>query len=338
MPSAFGDIQIGPYNVMPPDYKGHNAPPYTAPETMYLDHMPHTYYNPWTGPEIYLGWSPDFTLKQVKEYYPLSEAYAELAKQTKDGRKQWDNEPFDEKKVAVVHETWKERHLGQAFEPPYRDFAGFNGNWVVFAGKLVGSAPKVCGGNTWQGPVTKHYSDSVRVSVTSTTTQGWEFGLTAEAGIDAKGASVKRGSSFRWSKTTSESTEVTKQHDEDTTLPLKENQWGRLDIRMCAGLYAGYVAYRGIGDGSGKFGIYPMLAPVHVPGFGSVVAEHTMLATSSQLSPEQIDALKAVAAYEEAAERVAQADGQLTDADLDHLRTSWAEAQPHLPTPITIAP
>jgi hypothetical protein len=33
MPSAFGDIQIGPYNVMPPGYKGHNAPPYTAPET-----------------------------------------------------------------------------------------------------------------------------------------------------------------------------------------------------------------------------------------------------------------------------------------------------------------
>ncbi|MFF7258248.1 hypothetical protein [Streptomyces microflavus] len=91
----------------------------------------------------------------------------------------------------------------------------------------------------------------------------------AEAGIDAKGASVKRTASFRWSKTTSESTELTKEHDESTTLPLKENQWGRLDIRMCAGLYAGYVAYRGIGDDSGKFGIYPMLAPVHVPGLGS---------------------------------------------------------------------
>ncbi|MBX9427459.1 MULTISPECIES: hypothetical protein [Streptomyces] len=49
-----------------------------------------------------------------------------------------------------------------------------------------------------------------------------------------------------------------------------------------------------------------MLAPVHVPGFGSAVAEHTMLATSPQLSPEQIDTLKAVAAHEEAADRVAQ--------------------------------
>ncbi|MFJ8884475.1 hypothetical protein ACIRJR_13850 [Streptomyces sp. NPDC102402] len=79
-----------------------------------------------------------------------------------------------------------------------------------------------------------------------------------------------------------------------------------------------------------------MLAPVHVPGFGSAVAEHTMLATSSKLSSDQIDSLKAVAAYEEAAERVGQANGQLTDADIDHLRTTWSEALPHLPT--TTAP
>lgn len=300
--------------------------------------MPHTHYNPWVEDKVYAGWSPDFTLKQVKEYYDLSEAYAELAKQTKGGRKWWsNNRAFDEKEVVAVHESWTEKHLGQAFEPPYRDFADFNGNWVVFTGKLVGTAPKVCGGNTLQGPITKHYSDSVRVSVTNTTTEGWEFGLTAEAGIDAKGASVKRGSSFRWSKTTSQTSEVSKQHDEDTSLPPKENQWGRLDIRMCAGLYAGYVAYRGIGDDSG-FGIYPMLAPVHVPGFGSAVAEHTMLVTKTQLSQEQIDGLKAVAAYEEAAERVTQANGQLTDADLDHLRTTQAAAMPHLPTPTTIAP
>ncbi|MGW7103269.1 hypothetical protein [Streptomyces sp. NPDC054838] len=337
MSSAFGDIAIGPYNVMPKGYKGHNAPPYTAPDDMFLDRMPHTEVDFGWPLKFHLGWSPDFTLKQVKEHYDLSEAYAELAKQTKGGRKAWGGRSFDEKKVAAVHETWAEKALGSEATPAYWSFAGGGGVSAVFTGKLVASAPKVCGGETFQGPVTKYYRDSIRVTVTSSTTEGWEFGLTAEAGLDFKGASIKRGASFRWSKSTTQTSEVSKEHDEDTTLPLKENQWGRLDVRMCAGLYAGYIAYQGLGAGlQDTFGIYPMLAPVHVPGFGSSVAEHTMLATSP--SQEQIDALKAVAAYEEAAERVARADGQLTDADLDHLRTTQAEALPHLPTPTILAP
>ncbi|QLE70819.1 hypothetical protein FGW37_03635 [Streptomyces rectiverticillatus] len=141
-------------------------------------------------------------------------------------------------------------------------------------------APRICHTIACQGPIKNEYVDSVRVAKVSSTSRGWEFGLSAEAGVNIKGAEVKRGASFKWSKVTTESTEVSKSHDKHTTLEIKEEgRWDRIDVRMCAGLYAGWMVYTH--SSLSKFAVYPMLVPVQVPGITDPVAEHTMLTPSA---------------------------------------------------------
>ncbi|MEU6868623.1 hypothetical protein ABZ924_36250 [Streptomyces sp. NPDC046876] len=332
MSSKFGDIMVGDYNVLPRDSK---QTPYTAPETMFLNRMPHMV-SPILYAPMQLGWCRNFSRAQVEKEFPLADGYQEL---TRKAEGHWWGKSFHQDKVVHVHENWSEWPLGmndkaieQSKELHGQDsqpwFFGFIPMVAVFVGRLVGVAPQVCATIPCQGPIEKEYLDSVRVTVTNSTTEGFEFGLSAEAGINVKGAEVKRGASFKWSKSTTQTTEVSKSHDEKTTLKIhKEGQWGRIDVRLCAGVYAGWIAYPVLGDDScEKFGIYPMLAPVHVPGFASPVAEHTMLADAGSFTSAELAALTAAAEYAQAGEQVATANGQLAPADVERVLATHTHA------------
>ncbi|MEU1403735.1 hypothetical protein ABZ471_15430 [Streptomyces sp. NPDC005728] len=322
---------VGEYNVLPRDT---TKTFYKAPPQIYLKEIPlilAPLYKP-----LVLGWCRSFTKAQVEKEYPLADAYTTL---TKEAAGHWRGKGFDKDKVTVVHDDWNAwaADLNQTTIQSLKTLWGehaqpawFGNSWVlkspgqpVFTGKLVGVAPRICHTIACQGPIKNEYTDSVRVTKVSSTSQGLEFGLTAEAGVNIKGPEVKRTASFKWSKVTTESTEVSKSHDKHTTLEIKEEgRWGRIDVRMCAGLYAGWIAYSHSAD---KFALYPMLAPVQVPGIADPVAEHTMLTPATGLSPEENAALTALA---DADARVNSGDGQLTPAEIEHLLAAQATAAP----------
>jgi hypothetical protein len=300
-PDSYGQISVGIYNCLQPD----RQVGYNAPEEIYLKRCPKVEYFR-KGPTFRASWDYSVLASEIEAEFPLSEAYKKFG--------------IDESQVVRVHENWTEWIIGTpeklkdaaSWAKPYGPVAlmsAANADLAHFAGKRVAVAPFICGSTPFEGVQNKSYVDEASITVTDSTTEGWEFGLTAEAGMEKKdGPSVKSTASFRWSKTTTHTTEVRKSHTETTTIPGKEGQWTKLDMRACAGVYSGWLRYP---IGSGKYGVYPMRAPVQAPGFPNPVAEHQLHAPASTYSDTEATLLRD---YHQAEEDYAKALQDTTTA------------------------
>ncbi|WP_030326455.1 hypothetical protein [Streptomyces flavochromogenes] len=282
-PDGYGQISVGIYNCLQPD----RQVGYTAPEEIYLKRCPKVEFFR-AGPAFRASWDYSVTTSEIEAEFPRSEAYEKFG--------------IDESQVAQVHKDWTEWAIGTderykqsaSWAAPYGPVALMSiakADLLHFAGRRVAVAPFICGSTPFEGVQNKSYVDEASITVTDSTTEGWEFGLSAEAGMEKKdGPGVKATASFRWSKTTTHTTEVRKSHTESTTIPGKEGQWTKLDMRACAGVYSGWLRYPL--PGGDKFGIYPMRVPVQAPGFPNPVAEHQLHAPASTYSDTETTLLR----------------------------------------------
>ncbi|MFJ4866188.1 hypothetical protein [Streptomyces sp. NPDC088748] len=327
----YGQIVVGSYNCLKPDAKVG----YKTPATMTLTKTPDIARGK-KEKTIDAAWDLYVTKAQAEKEIPLADAYKRIKAEL----------GVEQEQIKHVHTDWKERTYGfEEIQPfltwsvlydmygPYApaaaaSYTALHSGGSGFVGNLVGVAPWVCGAAPFQGAISKTYVDEASVSVSSSTTEGWEFGLTAEAGIDFKGASVKRTASFRWSKTTTNTTTVSKSHSETTGVLGKDGKWTKLDVRACAGVYLGWYVYK-VDKDKDEWGMYPMLAPVHAPGFTSPVAEHKLEAPASLYNEDDTRLLNAYRHAEEqhaeATLELANADGQATDEMRARLQTSGFE-------------
>ncbi|OIK23579.1 hypothetical protein [Streptomyces malaysiense] len=279
-PDGYGQVSVGIYNCLPPD----RQVGYNAPEEIYLKRAPKVEFFR-AGPTFRASFDYSVTKSQIEAEFPLSEAYKKFG--------------IDDSQVARVHENWTEWAIGTperlktaaCWAAPYGPVALMsvaNAESGHFAGKRVAVAPFICGSTPFEGVQNKSYVDEASISVTDSTTEGWEFGLAAEAGMEKDGTSVKQTASFRWSKSTTHTTEVRKSHTESTTIPGREGQWTKLDMRACAGVYSGWLRYLS----GGEYGLYPMRAPVQAPGFPNPVAEHQLHAPADTYSDAEATLLR----------------------------------------------
>ncbi|MEW2404868.1 hypothetical protein [Streptomyces griseoviridis] len=279
MPSKFGDFQVGAYNVLPKDTK---TTAYTAPDTITLTRCPSLLTDPLRA-AMDLG----IVKSEAEAALPLDDAYDWFEKNL-DGFKRGD---------AWVNGSWMDwltgtpslsRQLGDplgAFGRAEMVEAVQKANWkLAVTGRLVGVAPLVCSGSLIEGPAKQKHTESASVSVTDTTTEKIEAGLGVSAGIEYEGVGVQITGSLTWSLETSHSTTVTKTFGDELEFDIDKGEWGRVDIRVCAGLYTGWL---GVQNYKRSFDLYPFRGPVHVPGFASAVAVHQMRAADSEFGPAE---------------------------------------------------
>ncbi|MFC5829591.1 hypothetical protein [Nonomuraea insulae] len=243
------------------------------------------------------AWDNQVTRAEIQTEMPLEAAFLDLAEHTAG---HWHGNDFREENVSVVHADWSRYPIGTncAYRNVLASVYGRGGPTIAlstlcnpltgrrpaaFVGRLVAVAPYMCGTAPVSGGVegvTKDYADSAVITVSSTTSEGREFGLTAAAGIGVAGRRVDHTASFRWSTSTTQSTEVSKTHAETTHLPVPAGRWGKIDLRACAGVYAGWLAYK-TNQSNDAIGLYPMRVPVQAYGFPNPLAEHTMTAPAA---------------------------------------------------------
>lgn len=248
MPSKFGDFAAGRYNVLPTT----GSVPYTAPGELSLSHCP------------YVGQSEDKAAMDLHVQRSEAEKETSLA----DAYSWFEKNPpkaglsFDPGK-AVVHASWGEwlsgtsdfvklgylgyGLLGRALllnNPEYKVAVIPAG---VF-GRLVGVAPLVCSGTPYEGQVSLSHEESASVTVSETVEQTHEFGLEAGGSVEYEGIGVHMSGHESWSKSVSHSKEVTKSFSNSQTFDIPEKTWGRVDLRICAGVYVGWLAVTGFED------------------------------------------------------------------------------------------
>jgi hypothetical protein len=322
----FGTLTLGRYNLLPKKTKV----PYQLGESVLLPRLPDIAVRENPGPHPrYLAtpaWDHTVLKEEVNRELPWEEGYRLLAERTKG---HWrDGTEFSPEDVARVHSSGLDfpggwlHGLTQHYERWYGDAAAAVGfremhghSPVAFVGRLVGVAPYVCGTGPVQGPTEKTYADDVRVSVTSTDDRGREFSLTADIGIGLKDAEVKRTASFHWSKAptgeaptdqapTGEAALVPPRGGE-TTLTVPQDTWGRVDVRACAGVYSGWMAYQTSLTGK-PFYVYPMRVPLHAPACAGAVAAHVMTAPAERFSAQERALTAAYTRAEDLCEAVLQ--------------------------------
>ncbi|MEV0618771.1 hypothetical protein AB0I81_36000 [Nonomuraea sp. NPDC050404] len=295
----YGAITVGVYNCLPPDTDvGYKPLP-----SVVLRRLPvvQTASNPRRFPPrlVRPAWDNQVTRSEIEAEMPLPEAYRRLARHTAG---HWGGRDFDPADVSVIHTDWSRYPvgtrctqrlvLGNAYgrAGPTIALAALcdlmrASRPAAFVGTLVSVAPYVCGTAPVSGGpegVSKEYTDTVTITVASTTADGREFGLTATAGITTPGEKLDRTATMQWSISTSQTTEVAKAHSETTRLQVPPDHWGKIDIRACAGLYSGWLAYA-TGHNDDAIGLYPARVPIQAYGFPNPVAEHTMTAPATPI-------------------------------------------------------
>ncbi|CAL9672563.1 hypothetical protein [Streptomyces sp. enrichment culture] len=279
MTSRFGDFPLGDYNVLPLDHK--DMPPYIPPKTMDLARCPDASPLAFTEDQLHITWDLQVTRSEAEKTLPLADAYTRM-----ENLWTWRRDQVDH-----VHQNWDELPKWDT------NWSGYSKKrraaWISvlpagFIGTLVAQAPLVHHSTAQQGPATETWETQYAVTVSSTTTEGYEFGLSAEAGVNAKGVDTKRTASFKWSKSTTDTTSVTKSDKYAKTVPVAKDYWGRQDVRACAGVYTGWLVYRYKRENeTDRLAVYPMRAPVHVPGVVDPVATHHMSCPVNKLTPEE---------------------------------------------------
>ncbi len=197
--------------------------------------------------------------------------------------------------VDHVHADWSELpwYLSQDWAEYDNVTRASTLSWVPagFLGNLVAQAPLVAHSTAQQGPASETWTTTYAVTVTQTTTEGYEYGLSVDAGIGEEGSEIKAGGNLKWTKSTTDSSSVTKSDQYSKTVPIDDGWWGRQDVRGCAGVYTGWLIYRWERDDSqelaDRLAVYPMRLPVHVPGVVDPVATHNMTCPTSKLSSEE---------------------------------------------------
>ncbi|WP_044370696.1 hypothetical protein [Streptomyces noursei] len=281
MASKFGDYQLGNYNVLPKDSK---LPPYTAADTIHLSRIP-------TVGDDETTTAMDLTVVSSDVDMPLSDASDWFEK----------NLPDYDRDHLYRNDSWMDwltgtpedarSHLGglgvYGRGQLLHDIvvAGGSENPAAVVGKLMAVAPLVCAGTLIQGQVEQEHEESGTVTVTDTTSEKIEAGLSITAGIEYDGFGLSGSGSLGWSKETTHSTTVSRTIGNKDTFHVEKGEWGRVDVRACAGVYVGWLAAKNF---SGYYDVYPFGGPVHAPDEVSTVAVHQMRAPAGQFSPAEI--------------------------------------------------
>ncbi|WEH31964.1 hypothetical protein PZB75_00335 [Streptomyces sp. AM 4-1-1] len=283
----FGDITLGSYNCLP---KNSQIVPYHAPEKLTMLATPQV---DWLWPSgVRTAFDREVTAKSISSTMPLDAAHSRWEEETKG---HWFGDNYNRADFKKAHESWNEwpfhltdtqiyynyvQHYGYHSQPwaLYHETT-FLGSPSAFVGVLVGVAPLVFCTNPVQGKATKIYTESSSFRVSNKTTQETEIGFTIQAGASISGFTPKLAHTFKWSKTTTHTSEVKHTSGEQTTVQLDEGQWGRMEVRACAGVYDGWICYRRPEQGKQRFAAYPMRTALHVPGFASAVTEKKAVGT-----------------------------------------------------------
>ncbi|MGW7103270.1 hypothetical protein [Streptomyces sp. NPDC054838] len=125
--------------------------------------------------------------------------------------------------------------------------------------------------------------------------------------------------------TTTNTTEVTKTHTETSGITIEKNEWARIDVRLCAGVYEGWLAFHN--SRTGKIEMYPVRGIVHVPGFVSPVAGYRMSAPSnvfSEIERALISEYSRVGTALEQAAADVHSNGQYSALAVEHARLEAA--------------
>ncbi|MGI5466388.1 ETX/MTX2 family pore-forming toxin [Streptomyces sp. CA-132043] len=332
--SKFGDILIGSINCLPRDSK---KPPFNAPTTIVHKWVFEAVRKNKRKEQV-AGFDPVATRADVEKTLKLEDAYTRLAEETKG---HWGGKDFDKSNVSVVHTSMRANSPEGLSVQETVEFAllydpdmfaagvmvadAERKQPVAFVGDLVGVAPHLTATLPEEGQKTIEYSSTTTVSVSQSTQEGWEVGLTAEAGVNFKGAEVKRSLSVKWAKTTTNTTEVTKTHTESSGITIPKNEWARMDVRACAGVYEGWLAFHN--RRTGKIEMYPVRGIVHVPGFVSPVAVYRMSAPSnafSEIERALISEYSRVGTALEQAAADVNSDGQYSALAVEHARLEAA--------------
>ncbi|WP_049564559.1 hypothetical protein [Streptomyces sp. SBT349] len=288
MVSYYGDEQLGRYNVLPKDHKGDL--PYTPPDSMYLDRCPVLFEGQHSGQYVIQpGWDVYVTSDEIQKEMALDDACGRIAEKTEG---HWaEGVTFDRSRVKVVHSSWMEwpTDTNEWIKSQF-NWAGVHGRAFAahaagaahraFVGVHVGSAPLVCRTIPVQGPLTVRWSSAAAVAVTEKTAEGFDHGFGAEAGVEYNGVGGKISGHVRWSNSQENSVTVEKRHADGKDLSVEEGGRRRIDVRLCAGLYSGWMIYQDHSEPN-DFAAYPMRAPVHVPGCASPMTEHQMDASTA---------------------------------------------------------
>ncbi|RFU36776.1 hypothetical protein DZF91_36390 [Actinomadura logoneensis] len=337
--SKFGDFYVGKYNVLPANTQ---KVPYTAPKSIFLSRVPafDTSTQGIGTKPIDRGWDFQLSTKEtVEKIFKLADAYTKLAELTKG---HWGGRDFNSSDVSKVHENWGECPVGLYCSHIPEVYGGARQAVLLhalctqkkrpsaFVGALAGVAPFLCATIPCQGPISKEYEDACDVSVTESTTEGWELGLEGKAGVDAKGAKIERTASLKWSKSTTKTSTVTKKHSEITKLTVPDKHWGRLDVRVAGGVYAGWLVYK-TNEDNNNLAVYPMLVPIHCPNFVSPVAEHTMLAHENTITAAEAALMSRYNAlqteHDALSAALAEPDDDSRTADINRLLDAEAEME-----------
>ncbi|WEH31965.1 hypothetical protein PZB75_00340 [Streptomyces sp. AM 4-1-1] len=302
MSSKFGDIQIGYYNCLPPETTINLPYRMSNIASMVAIGMPHVEWGKEDDGTKWLmcAFDRDTKTSDVGDW--------RAAQSILSGRSPFRNlfgQPTSGD-VKKVHANWSEwpyqlpqkeidrytRVCGEKSQPyALYDHCASKELPAAFAGKLVGYAPLIAQKIPFSG-MTKKYVSEVSVKVTDTSAHRSELGLSGEAGIAVPNIPVKLDSKLMWTKSVTEETEVNKSHIEQTEIEAKENEFVRLDLRACAGLYSGYIFYQVqpatlLEPTSVQLGAYPAIMPIHSPGCPASVAEHRMKASTTLFSEDE---------------------------------------------------
>jgi hypothetical protein len=177
-----------------------------------------------------------------------------------------------------------------------------------FAGKLVAAAPLLA--LTTPTPVPTTFEITHSFTTSRTVTETTEEGFTVSGKVSVSGSTGKKKDAFyadiggevgasyskSWTKTTADATTV--QLGDRTVKEVKpgKNETQRLDLRACAGLYAGWLIYYPWKGDAGhdpivppkpgmrdaKFAAYPVLAPVHCGNLPTAAQEHLMTISAAR--------------------------------------------------------
>jgi hypothetical protein len=329
--SKFGDMYIGRYNVLPKESEAvpYNAPEYVLlqqwPSLISFgdgldpNNKPKKNKNPgeievtietfkaamgdnWLGMGgvVDPAWDYNGTADEIQNIYPIQDALNEVLEKSGDGRAIWPSQLSN----VIVHPSWDAKPPGVNL--PEYDALGRRGRIlnvlpkpssrnhvpVAIVGKLCGVAPLVCATQPIQGKVEQTFTHKFSLSVTDSTSNGNEYGVSVEAGIKAKVVSVGVTGSAKWTNNSSNSLTKSNGSGQDDKFEIPEGTFGRIDQRVAAGLYAGWLFYKTVKLANNSafeivdvFGAYPIRIPVQVPDFASPVVTHKMSAPISTFRP-----------------------------------------------------
>ncbi|WP_372404358.1 hypothetical protein [Streptomyces luteireticuli] len=230
-------------------------------------------------------------------------------------------------------------------DPDHTHGADFNGladvcrrgdTSCVFVGKLTKTAPVLAETNMIQGPTDIKITTSSSQTTTHTESSGWSVSGTIEGTIGVDGASMKRGGSFSYSRSSSDTNSYTQGGEVSYDRKVPGGKFGYDQMRVTGGEYTGFLVVA-----NNNLDVFPVSGIVKGPGAWPAITSNGVFIDDPNANSAAVQNAKKVQdELAEARSQLAKAQdndrGKLSEK-VDDLQKKFDKALSGLPQKVTEA-